>query len=336
MTESRLFPVSLLIIFCLSLLSCSTKFNVNAPYKEENSIIGLLELHNTNQVIKIQKVFVNGTGVTAYQAAQSMDSLYQTDSLDVRLTEYNQSGNQTNQVKLIKYYNTQKPSGTFVSPGQYLYATPNGFALNGSDTYVLTVYNPKTQVTSRATTVVVTDISPRYPGPGSQINISTDPTSYYPVTFNVGNNAVTYDVNVNIPVRTYNKKDSTLKRVDTLVYSVLKGAPVTSGTMNNAIVGNSFFFFIGGSMTADPTVYRIMDTLDFQITGAATDLANYILVNTPSSGIVQNLPTYTNVSNGVGIFSSRLITHIHAPLSQGAYGTLISTDYTKGLNFVRP
>ena len=336
MTESRLFPSSLLIFFCLTLLACSTKFNVNAPYKEENSIIGLLELHNTYQIIKIQKVFQNGAGVTASQAGLTMDSLYQVDSLDVRLSEYNQNGNQTNQVHLRKYYNTQKPSGIFASPGQYLYITPTGFVLNGNDNYVLTIYNPKTKITSQATTTVVNDISPRYPNTGAEINLSTDQQNYYPITFGVGNNAATYDVNINIPVRNYRKKDSSLISVDTLVYNVLKSYPISGPMIDNALKGYSFYYFVGGSLTPDKTVYRKMDSLDFEITGAAGDLANYVLVNTPTSGIVQNIPSYTNISNGVGIFSSRNITHIHAPLSTGAYATLITSPLTSALNFVRP
>jgi hypothetical protein len=35
------------------------------------------------------------------------------------------------------------------------------------------------------------------------------------------------------------------------------------------------------------------------------DLKSYIEVNSPATGIVQERPIYTNISNGIGLFASR-------------------------------
>ena len=314
-----------------SVFSCSTNFNVNAPYKEENEVYGLLEIHDNAQIIKIGKVFQNEPGLSAAQAAQQMDSLYQSDSLLVTLTD-NITGAST---RLSKFYNTQKQAGYFASPGQYLYTTPAGFVLNPVHSYGLTIYDTKTKVQSSATTSIVNDISPIRPYKGSQVSISNS-TGLYEVNFGAGTNAVTYDVNIYIPIREFKISDSTLIRTDTLVYNVLSTYPVTGAATNitKYFQNTEFYQFIGASLKVDPTVYRKMDSLDFEITGAATDLANYIAVNQPSLGIVQNKPNYTNITNGVGIFSSRLITQIKAPLTQASYDLLNTSPYSQGLNFV--
>ena len=313
------------------MVSCSTDFKVNAPYKEENAVYGLLELHNNAQIIKIGKVFQNGPGLSASQAAQRLDSLYQADSLEVTLSD------NSTVTKLSKFYNTQKDPGYFASPGQYLYTTPAGFTLNPSHVYDLLIYDPKTKVQSKASTVIVNDILPTRPMDGQSVNFDLVPTHHYSVSFGSGANAVTYDVNIYIPIQEYSKKDSTLIRTDTLVYSVLKSYQVSGAGLNviQDIQGIQFYQFIGASLKVDGSVYRKMGSLDFEITGAAQDLANYILVNTPSLGIVQKKPDYTNISNGVGIFSSRLITHIKAPLTGASYQLLNTSPYTQGLNFVQ-
>ena len=328
--ESNRFVFAFFVVSAAFLISCSTDFQVNAPYKEENAIYGLLELHDNQQVIKIGKVFQNGSGVSASQAAKTMDSLYQSDSLYVTLTDVN---TQT-QTVLHKFYNTQKNAGYFASPGQYLYGTPPGFVLNPAGNYQLSVLDTKTKVLSQGSTVIVNDIVPARPYKGAQISVS-NLTGLYSVSFGVGANAVTYDVNIYIYVKEYHKKDSSLAKIDTLVYNVLSAAPVSGASaMVQDFKNVDFYAFVGGSLKADPTIFRRMDSLDFVITGAGYDFANYIQVNTPSQGVVQKQPTYTDVTNGVGIFSSRLITHIKAPLTGASYALLGTSTYTQGLNFV--
>ena len=330
--ESKSFLFAMFALCAASMFSCSTNFNVNAPYKEENAVYGLLEIHNNAQIIKIGKVFQNGNGVSASQAAKQMDSLYQKDSLQVTLSD-NITGATT---RLIKFYNTQKQPGYFASPGQYLYTTPAGFVLDHLHAYQLLVYDTKTKAQSQATTFVVNDIQPIHPYHGASIGLDLTPTHYYNVSFGPGNNAVTYDVNIYIPVREYRISDSALVKSDTLVYNVTTAYPVIPGTtVAKAFQGIQFYQFIGASLKVDPTVFRKMDSLDFEITGAATDFANYIQVNQPTQGIVQKKPDYTNITNGVGIFSSRLITNIKAPLTGSAYGLLNTSPYSQGLNFVK-
>ena len=41
------------------------------------------------------------------------------------------------------------------------------------------------------------------------------------------------------------------------------------------------------------------------MTVGSQDLKTYILVNKPSTSIVQERPQFTNIENGIGLFSSR-------------------------------
>ncbi len=50
---------------------------------------------------------------------------------------------------------------------------------------------------------------------------------------------------------------------------------------------------------------RYTGNLDFMISVAAPELNTYMEVNEPSNSIVQERPDYSNLTNGIGIFSSR-------------------------------
>ena len=322
------------VLFFISLnflSSCKTDFDVNAPYKEEYIVYGLLELHNPVQIIKIEKVFQNNSSVTASQAAQTEDSLNTSDNLVVQLIQYGQDGSKLF-VSLVKYYDLHKEPGVFASPGQYLYRTPDGFTLSANAIDTLTIYNPKTGYRGIAGTTVVGDISPQNPTSGTQINLILTGTGSA-VAFTEGANATSYDVNIKIPISEWRKQNSQLLRRDTLVFNVVQNYNQQGGLFRQYVQSVDFYNFIRSSLTVDSSIYRKMDSLDFVITGAGTDLTNYIQVNVPTLGIAQKTPQYTNVTNGLGIFSSRLTNEVKAPLSSASFSVLAGSDITKLLNF---
>ena len=75
----------------------------------------------------------------------------------------------------------------------------------------------------------------------------------------------------------------------------------------------SFFSFLGGKLTASPLIRREIGTFDGESTRCFDlivsmgneSLNTYIEVNSPVSGIVQERPSYGNVSNALGIFAAR-------------------------------
>jgi len=82
------------------------------------------------------------------------------------------------------------------------------------------------------------------------------------------------------------------------------------------------------------------------LTMGNNDLKSYIEVNSPSTGVVQERPIYTNVSNGIGLFASRGTRNlIGLPLiafdnnnqpNVGNLGALVQSEYTAALNFCDP
>jgi hypothetical protein len=78
-------------------------------------------------------------------------------------------------------------------------------------------------------------------------------------------------------------------------------------SMQSTIEGSKFFNFISSSLSNDTTsnLVRYFVDLDLVMTVGTENLNTYIKVNEPITGITQQRPQFTNINNGIGIFSSR-------------------------------
>jgi hypothetical protein len=88
--------------------------------------------------------------------------------------------------------------------------------------------------------------------------------------------------------------------------------------------GTKFFNFLRNNLEDDVNVIREFVDLDWIMTVGTEDLDTYIKVNEPLTGIVQQRPQFTNINNGLGIFSSRYThTEEDVPLTGGTEEYLI-------------
>jgi hypothetical protein len=85
----------------------------------------------------------------------------------------------------------------------------------------------------------------------------------------------------------------------------------TSGEEVESFYSGSTFYAALESYVAydDETESKVLDrytgSVDFYVYAGGTELATYMEVNEPSSSIIQERPEYSNIENGIGIFSSR-------------------------------
>ena len=96
-----------------------------------------------------------------------------------------------------------------------------------------------------------------------------------------------------------------------------------------------FIKYIGATISDDPTVIaRIPGKIDLLLTSGADDLSRFIDINKPSTGLIQERPAYTNVTEGLGIFSARYNKYPYSrSLSGETRSELLNGTYTKHLKF---
>ena len=79
----------------------------------------------------------------------------------------------------------------------------------------------------------------------------------------------------------------------------------SGSSMECTLEGKRFFNFLRQNLIDDNTVVREFLDLSLVMTVGTEYLNTYMQVNEPITGIVQQRPQFTNINNGLGIFSSR-------------------------------
>ena len=111
--------------------SCSTDFEINAPYKETIVVYGLLNTLDTAQFIRISKAYL-GEG-NALVMAQEPDSINYADILDVKMERWqSENGPVLETFSLQRTDTIPKDEGIFAAPYQVYYRTNHPISDDGS------------------------------------------------------------------------------------------------------------------------------------------------------------------------------------------------------------
>lgn len=127
--------------------------------------------------------------------------------------------------------------------------------------------------------------------------------------------------------------DTVYKYIDLRLSSV-KSEKLTGGEdLSTTYRGVDFFSKLQSVIPVDNDITRFIGKMDFIISVGGDDLSIYMDLNKPSTSIIQERPVYTNISNGLGIFSCRYIKTISYNLHHLTRYELINGPYTSQLNF---
>ena len=92
---------------------------------------------------------------------------------------------------------------------------------------------------------------------------------------------------------------------------VKKTDPTSDESVGWVMSGDAFFNTIASRVEDPSTIpnfsHREIRNISLRFNIAGTELSTYMSVTEPSSSINQEKPNYTNISNGIGIFSSRAV-----------------------------
>jgi hypothetical protein len=84
-------------------------------------------------------------------------------------------------------------------------------------------------------------------------------------------------------------------------------------SLDFVLKGETFFLNIDIAVSDIATIedfsHRELNNLTLDYSMAETELNTYMQVSSPSTSVNQDKPSYTNIENGLGIFSSREITY---------------------------
>jgi hypothetical protein len=166
-----------------------------------------------------------------------------------------------------------------------------------------------------------------YPAHGEYVTTGCCPTansgyvdySAFTVTRKVKFKSIPNAKLYNITVRLHYLDFVTTSTVVTSNYADMKFNTTTSSSLAGnedievSFVSNDFCKTIATEISKNPVAnlnYRKVDYIEYIVEAGASSLADFLQVNQPSSTIAQDRPYYTNITNGVGVFSSRSTSRI--------------------------
>ena len=109
-------------------------------------------------------------------------------------------------------------------------------------------------------------------------------------------------------------------------------------SMSMALPAENFYQFIAAKLEPKNGVFRKFESIDLMVRSGGPEFLEYIQLRQANSGITstQVIPQYSNLSTGLGIFSSRnKILLEDYEVTEGTIDSLIDSDWTRDLNFRR-
>ena len=295
---------NLLFIVILLFCSCETDFDVNADWSDVTIVYGLIDPNNQDQLIKINKAFL-GQG-DAFEMASVADSTnYDPSNLLVkihRLRDQNFNTFDTLSTVILNDTVLDKDDGLFSTDNNIIYTfkKPSSF-YNTNSLYALEIINLISGHKVTSQTEIINTFSFESLNPSFEWGLYNGdlPDSLKFRTKNIewqpSTNGVIYQLDI---VINYIENNDTIN----LPWSQPL-VEYTSGNMSLKIKGDQFFQFLTTNLTNN-TPKQFLN-LDLVMTVGSDDLKTYINVNKPFSGIVKERPVFSNINNGVGLFSSR-------------------------------
>ena len=294
----------ILLLFSVFFLSCETDFDVNAEWQDVTVVFGLLDPNNEDQLIKINKAFL-GPGDALQMASVADSTNYDPSEITVKVHRVKQQtfgGYDTLASVTLSDTLLEKDEGLFSTEENIIYTfkKPSSF-YNTNSLYLLDILNENTQERITSETEIINTFSFESLNPSFEWGLYNGelPDSLKFRTKNIewqkSPNGLIYQLDIVI---------NFLENNDTV--NLVWSQPLveyTSGNMSLQIKGEQFFQFLVNNLDNN-TVKQFLN-LDLVMTIGTVELKTYIDVNKPFSGIVQERPTYSNINNGIGLFSSR-------------------------------
>ncbi|MFH1160435.1 MAG: hypothetical protein V1733_05750 [bacterium] len=302
----RQLQLSLLIVTLAGLLfSCSKKLELNAEWKDITIVYGILNQQDTIHYIKITKAFL-GPG-NAIQYAQIPDSSNYPIKLDVSLEAWNGSD-----LVAIYRFDTvtihDKDSGEyFYFPNQLVYF--NDSILDANYLYKLTIRDPETEKKCTSQTLLVHDFT--IEKPMAYQKIAFRPGMRNPVEWYSAIGGKRYQVIIRfeyLETSVFDPTQSETKYVDWIVFPNEQSRDVNvSELIKKSYAADGFYAMCHANIPVNPDVIRAARYIHFLFLVAGDDLNTYIEVSQPSNSIIQEKPAYSNIENGIGLFSARFL-----------------------------
>ncbi len=333
MKWSRLLLFGLL---SLLLIQCSEDFQLTEPYKDIPVVYGLIKRTDTAQYIRLEKAFLD-ENIPANQISKIADSLYYPNAT-IKLVQ-----TATNTAHLLSRVDASlegypREAGPFATLPNYMYKIrTNVLNLKGGEELQLVIDrgDGSKQVSSKI--ILVSDLSYVFPDDGTR-QLFFAYRSSYDFKWKNKNNTTVFDLKALVYIDEF---DVVTQKSATKIIEIpfTKSQPGKIDRIDNIssakVNGSAFYIFLHDKLLVNSNVERTINKIDFILTGGGPEIQGYLSILNANTGITasQEIPRYTNLSEGFGVFSSTVSIKKTITLEPPTLDSLQANSLTRDLNF---
>jgi hypothetical protein len=309
--------------------SCDNELVVTDEWKDIPVVWGLLSKSDTAHYIRVEKAFLDPT-TSALDIARIPDSLYY-DNAVVTLKRIS-----TGQVFTLQRVDGDlegypREGGTFAQSPNYLYKIKaNVINLVVGEEYQFGLVRGDQSEQVVAQTVILPKPVLRNPPKGSLLSFKSH--SAFTFRWDVIPDAEIYDLKFRFHYLEKTPETNNIYVPKSVEWVVEDNIESNEFKMD----GGDFYQDVAANIEEDFEATRRFDSLDIVIWCAGKELANFIKITKANTGITstQDVPRYTNLSEGIGIFTSRNVSlNTGFLLTQQSLDSLNNGSVTDHLNF---
>ena len=315
--------------------ACSNDFDVSAPWKDIPVVYGLLNINNDVHYVRLEKAFLD-PDQSALIDAQISDSLYYENAVVQLVRLGGQKFTMTRVDGNDATVGFPRDPGIFAQAPNWLYRVSNSqIDLQENEVIELNIDRGNGLPLVTAQTVIQEPMVKRSPFGN---NFDFVPNLETSLGWSASEAAKIFDVKLIINYAEFPKDAPDQFEEKSLVWEWGKGVTFSIFTPEYKLVkdGSEFYSTLAASISDDPNFSRIFIDMDLVIISGGEELERYINVAVANSGITgsQELPSYSNMSEGMGVFSTQGTLSVKGLLlTTRSRDSLLDGSITKKLNF---
>ncbi len=283
-------------LFLVSLFSCDNSVDILEEPKDIPIVYGVLSAVDTAHYIRVERAFASDN-VSALDLARDPDELYY-DNATVTLVSGSDRFDLERVDATIDGFPRQE--GVFAQTPNILYKIRNSdINLEAGEAYTL-------EIDRGIDTLPIVTASTNIVGPSSirspQTILSFDNNIFTTFSWREGAFSSIFDLylDFNYRERVRGSGDPYApKQVRWKIASDIESTKLD-------IQGIQFFSFIAGAIDTDDSIERVFEDIDLVLDSGSSEIKDFIRISEANLGITssQDVPTFTNLSEGRGIFAS--------------------------------
>jgi len=317
------------------MVGCNNDLVLTAPVKDIPIVYGVFSKQESDHYLRIEKAFIDQNIPAAELAENTENFIY--DDLTVQIIK---DGIPINLERIDgNVEGFSRETGFFDNDPNVLYKL-EGVGFSSGQSITLNIdrgpgFDPVT-----ATTQIVSNIELKNPNPSpdnlGQLDVRSDLDAITTISFDPGANAKIFDIFVNFHYREVTSAG--LVSAKKVVWDFTRNQELDENTTFQKAEngGLNFYNLLLRNIPVEPGTQRFFTKFSIDIVGGGDAIRDYVSLTQANTGITssQEVPNFSNLSEGLGIFSSKFTYHLDSmSISQGGRLELETGDFLRDLNF---